>query len=109
MSGQLRYNWTGYEHWGSVGGAVRGLPTTVQYPATATAATTVTTTTAAEVTTAHFKWGLHSSPRRQQVVEAAARLQRGTGLNITASARRSRVDTSYTATLHAVYRCFVVH
>ena len=106
MSGQLRYNWTGYEHWGSVGGAVRGLPTTVQYPATATAATT---TTAAQVTTAHFKWGLHSSPRRQQVVEAAARLQRGTGLNITASARRSRVDTSYTATLHAVYRCFVVH
>ena len=99
VSGQLSYNWTGYEHWGSVGGAVRGLPTTLQYPAT-TAATAATA-----VTTAHFKWGLHSSPSRQQVVEAAARLQRGTSLNITASGRRSRVDTSYTATLHAVYRC----
>ena len=101
VSGQLRYNWTGYEHWGSVGGAVRGLPTTLQYPAT----TTATAATTAAVTTAHFKWGLHSSPSRQQVVEAAARLQRGTSLNITASGRRSRVDTSYTATLHAVYRC----
>ena len=87
MSEKFESSWSGQEYWGSVGGAVRGLPVTVQ--------------TGAGVR--HLKMGLHTSPEHSLARRITHRLQPGTRLTITLTGVRRRLDTVYTCALHSVY------
>ena len=59
MSERLEASWAGHEYWGSVGGAVRGLPFTVQ----------------TSRGLSHLKMGLVTSPQQSLVRRVTRRLQ----------------------------------
>ena len=87
VSERFEASWAGHEYWGSVGGAVRGLPFTVQTRAG----------------TSHLQMGLVSSPQGALVRSVTRRLQPGTRVTVTLTGVRQRLDTVYTCALHSVY------
>ena len=87
MSERLEASWSGHEYWGSVGGAVRGLPFTVQ----------------TSRGLSHLKMGLVTSPQQSLVRRVTRRLQPGTRVNVTVTGIKLRLDTVYTCALHSVY------
>ena len=87
MSERFEASWAGHEYWGSVAGAVRGLPFTVQ-------------TSRGLV---HTHMGLITSPEQSLDRRITRRLQPGTRLTVTVTGVRQRLDTVYTCALHSVY------
>lgn len=87
MSERFEASWAGHEYWGSVAGAVRGLPFTVQ----------------TSRGLAHTHMGLVTSPEQNLVRRIIRRLQPGTRLTVTVTGIRQRLDTVYTCALHSVY------
>ena len=87
MSERFEASWAGHEYWGSVGGAVRGLPFTVQ----------------TSRGLSHLQMGLVTSPEQALVRRVVRRLQPGTRVNVTVTGVRRRLDTVYTCALHSVY------
>jgi len=87
VSERFEASWAGHEYWGSVAGAVRGLPFTVQ----------------TSRGLAHTHMGLVTSPEQNLVRRIIRRLQPGTRLTVTVTGIRQRLDTVYTCALHSVY------
>ena len=87
MSERFEASWPGHEYWGSVAGAVRGLPFTVQ----------------TDQGLSHLQMGLVTSPQHSLVRRITRRLQPGTRLTVTVTGVRQRLDRVYTCALHSVY------
>ena len=87
MSERFEVSWPGHEYWGSVAGAVRGLPFTVQ----------------TDQGLSHRQMGLVTSPQHSLVRRITRRLQPGTRLTVTVTGVRQRLDRVYTCALHSVY------
>jgi len=92
----LKYKWTGYEFWGSVGGLVKGLATYIHL-ADAEHLSDVESQK-------YIKWGLHSTSDKVEKLRVAYDLQPGTEVNVTISGSKARVDSFYTCVLHSVFR-----